>query len=776
MSQFGISQSVTRVEDARLITGAGQYTDDINLPGQTIAFALRASVAHARIKRIDASAARAMPGVLDVITAQELEAENANGLMPCDIPLDNQDGTPRGDPKRRVINTDKVRHVGEILAFIVAETLAQAKDAAEQIELDLDDLPAATGTETALAPGQPLVHDSVAENKVFDWAFGDQSDVDAAFANAAHVTRLELINNRVIVNSMEPRGAVAEYDAASGKTTVYTGSQGVWGMKAFLANNVLHVDPEQVRVVTPEVGGGFGMKAMLYPELALVAVAARRLGRPVKWISDRGEAFVSDNMGRDHVTTAELAFDKDHHIVGMRVTTLANMGAYLSLFAPFIPTGAALKVLPGVYDVKRLHYRVLGVLSNTVPVDAYRGAGRPESIYVIERLMDQAARELGLDRAELRRKNFIPPQAMPFKTVVGEVYDSGEFARVLDTALENADWQGFAGRREQSRAQGKLRGIGMCYYIESTMGDPMEHAAIRFNEAGEVEVLVGTQSNGQGHETAFAQILHQRLGVPFEKIRVVQGDSDRIKSGGGTGGSRSVTAEGWAISNAAENVIERGKHYAALELEAATADIEFNAGQFTIAGTDRGVDIMTLAQKARTLPPPTGQDVQEPGLDADASIEVKAWTFPNGCHIAEVEIDPDTGALNLANYVVVDDFGKLINPMLVAGQVHGGVVQGLGQALLEQAVYDEDGQLLTGSFMDYGMPRADNMPAISFSTVEVPCKNNPLGMKGCGEAGSVGSCGAVINAIIDALSERGVKAIDMPATPEKIWRLAQQAA
>ena len=775
MSKFGVSQPVRRVEDARLLTGAGQYMDDINLDHQTYGYMLRSPVAHARIKSIDTSAAQVLPGVLLILTATELAAEQANIPLPCVIPLQNRDGSERADPKRLVLPDDKVRHVGDNIAFIVAETLAAAKDAAEAIAIDFDELDAVSDSSKALAAGQPLAHDEVPSNQAFDWGFGDADKTAAAFAQAAHISTLELINNRVIVNAMETRGVLAAYDSDSGKMTVHTCTQGGWMLKDFLVD-VLHTEADKVRVITPDVGGGFGMKAMIYPELALTAVAARKLGRPVKWIGERSDAFLSDNMGRDHVTTAELAFDEDHHITGMRVETTANMGAYLSLFAPFIPTEAALKVLPGVYDVKNLHYRVLGVLTHTTPVDAYRGAGRPESIYVIERLIEQAARELGVDGSELRRRNFIPPTAMPFTTAAGEVYDTGDFAKVMDAALKQADWAGFAARQQQAQQQGRRRGIGMCYYIESTMGEPSETATIQFTADGMVNVLVGTQTNGQGHATAYAQILSDKLGVPFDKVRTVQGDTDLIAAGGGTGGSRSVTAEGWAINDAGDTVIERGKHYAAQELEAAVADIEFSTGQFTIAGTDRKIDIMTLADKARTMSePPAGY---EGGLDATATIEVGAWTFPNGCHIAEVEIDEDTGTTEVVAYSVVDDFGHLINPMLVEGQVHGGVVQGLGQALMEHAIFDDNGQLLSGSFMDYCMPRADNMPELSFSNVVVPCKTNPMGMKGCGEAGSVGSCGAVINAIIHALHDLGVERVDMPATPEKIWQLihTRQAA
>ena len=775
MSRFGVSQPVRRVEDARLVTGSGRYMDDLNLTNQAYGYVLRSQTAHAGIRSIDASAAKSAPGVLAVYTHQELTEANANIPLPCGIPLENRDGSERAEPQRLLLTNDKVRHVGDNLAFIVAESLSAAKDAAELIKLDLEELDTATETVTATAAGQPLVHDEVANNRVFDWHFGDENAINAAFSNAAHISKLELVNNRVIANAMETRGVAAELDDASGKMTIHANTQGGWLWLDFLAA-ALNMERDKIRVVTPDVGGGFGMKAMIYPELALTALAAKQLKRPVKWMGERSDAFLSDNMGRDHITTAELAFDSDQRIVGMRVNTIANMGAYLSLFAPFIPTMAALKVLPGVYDVKNLYYRVEGVMTHTTPVDAYRGAGRPESIYVIERIIDQAARELGVDCTELRRKNFIPANAMPFTTSAGEIYDTGEFAQVMDKALAQIDWQGFSQRKASSQQNGKRRGIGMCYYIESTMGDPFEHAAIRFAEDDAVEVVVGTQSNGQGHETVFAQILSQRLGVPFDSIRVIQGDTDLLPAGGGTGGSRSVTAEGWAIQEAADTVIERGKHYAAQELEAAVADIEFNRanGAFNITGTDRRIDVITLARQARVMAQqPAGF---EGGLDAEVRVDIPAWTFPNGCHIAEVEIDPDTGIVDVVAYSVVDDFGNLINPLLVEGQVHGGVVQGLGQALMEQTVYDDGGQLLTGSFMDYCMPRADNMPAMQFSNVVVPCKNNPFGMKGCGEAGSVGSCAAVINAIIDALHDIGVNSVDMPATAEKIWQLMQQQA
>jgi carbon-monoxide dehydrogenase large subunit len=771
MAKFGIGQPVRRVEDQRFITGTGRYTDDIDLDGQVYLAVVRSPEAHARIRSIDVAAARAAPGVLAVVTGKEYAATGGNAL-PCGIPMENRDGSKGQNRLRPVLCIDRVRHVGDNVAFVVAETPGQAKDAAELVAVDYESLPAVADTESAVEPGQPLVHDDVPNNLSFDWEYGDRAAVDAAFAGAAHITKLRVVNNRLVANAIEPRAAIADYDGAAGTITLHTCTQGGWLLTDILAG-ALKIDPAKVRILTPDVGGGFGMKAFFYPEYAMAAWASRLLGRPVKWTGERSETFLADVMGRDHVTAAELALDADHRILGMKVETTANMGAYSSLFGPFIPTGAALKVLPGVYDVKHLAYRVKGVLTNTTPVDAYRGAGRPESIYLMERLMDAAAREVGEDRAEFRRKNFIPSSAMPFKTAAGEIYDSGEFAQVMDTALKGADWSGFARRRSDAAARGLRRGIGLSYYIESTMGDPQEAAKIAFEDDGTVSVMVGTQSNGQGHETAYTQLVNDRLGVPFDKIRIVQGDTAKLKWGGGTGGSRSLTAEGMAIRDASELVIERGRHYAAQEFETAATDIEFvrAAGEFRVIGTDRRIGILELAAKARSMTPPEGG---APGLDAEAMAKIDAWTFPNGCHVAEVEVDPDTGTTRIVNYVAVDDFGVVLNPLLVAGQVHGGVVQGLGQALMEHAVYDDGGQLLTGSFMDYAMPHAADMPSFRVSTVEVPCRNNPLGVKGCGEAGSVASPAAVINAIIDALADLGVRHLDMPATPQRVWQTIQE--
>ncbi|HEX5796483.1 MAG TPA: xanthine dehydrogenase family protein molybdopterin-binding subunit [Geminicoccaceae bacterium] len=772
MAKFGVGQPVRRVEDQRFVTGAGRYADDINVAGQVYGYVLRSPEAHARIRSIDAEAAKAAPGVLAVITGADLVAAGAGNGLPCMIPMENRDGSQGVHKERPILCTEEVRHVGDPVAFVVAETLAEARDASEQIMVDYQSLPAVTETATAAASGQPLAHHDVPSNLAFDWEYGDRAAVEDALAKAARVVELRIVNNRLISNPIEPRAGLAEF--ADGKFTLQTCSQGVWLLRDPIAGAILKTEPQNLRVLTPDVGGGFGTKAFPYPEYAMLAFAARQVGRPVKWTGERSETFVSDVMGRDHVTTARLALDADHRIQGLAVDTAANLGAYTNMFGPFIPTGAALKVLPGVYDVKRLVYRVKGVLTNTTPVDAYRGAGRPESIYLMERLMDAAAREVGLDPAEFRRRNLVEAGAMPFRSAAGETYDSGEFGKVMDQAMAAADWPGFEQRRAEAARRGLRRGIGMCYYIESTMGDQFELASIRFEDDGSVSVAVGTQSNGQGHETAFAQVLSDRLGVPFEKIRLVQGDSERLPKGGGTGGSRSLTAAGLAIRDASDKVVERGKQFAAQELETAVADVEFVRadGAFQVVGTDRRIGIMELAQKARaSTSPPEGLTG---GLDADAEATIEAWTFPNGCHIAEVEVDPETGVTTIVRYTAVDDFGVVMNPMLVAGQVHGGVVQGIGQALYEEAVYDDSGQLLSGSFMDYCMPRADGVPAIEVSTLEVPCKNNPMGVKGCGEAGSVASPAAVINAIIDALADLGVRAIDMPATPQKVWRLIQE--
>ncbi len=768
MSKFGLSQPVRRVEDLRFLTGVGRYVDDINAEGQAFAYVVRSNVAHGRVLGLNTETAKRMPGVVDIITAKELEARGVNALS-CEIPLKNRDGNRRANPARPVLASGRVRYVGDPVAFVVAESSALARDAGESVELDLDPLDAVTRTDSADAEGAPLVHDEIKRNLIFDWDFGDEQSVRSAMETAAHRVEIRLVNNRVVANSIEPRGALAVPCSEDEVLTLYANTQGGWDLRDVIAERI-GLDPARVRVVTPDVGGGFGMKGVTYPEQVLTAYAAHKLKRPVKWCPERSEAFLSDTMGRDHVTRATLGFDHDQRILAMAVDTRANMGAYLSDYAPFIPTLAAVKVLPGVYDVKNLHYRVRGVATHTTPVDAYRGAGRPESIFVIERLMDESARALGTDPVTLRRKNLIAAKDMPFKTAAGEAYDCGDFAAVLDAALARARTSEFSARRREAQERGKLLGLGLCYYIESTMGWPQESAEILFDGDG-VEVLVGTQSNGQGHETAYNQLVHQGLGLPLESINVVQGDTGRIRKGGGTGGSRSVTAQGWAIGDAVRVVLDKGRRYAAERLEAALEDIEFESGRFRIVGTDRAISLLELA---RSLAEESEAKDPHP-MDGQASVKIKKWTFPNGCHVAEVEISPQTGKVEIVHYTVVDDFGNVINPMLLEGQVHGGVVQGAGQALMECAVYDHAGQLLTGSFMDYQMPRADDFPFFDFTTMGVPTTNNPLGIKGCGEAGTVGSIAAVANAVHDALNDAGAGPVDMPLTPMRIWSALKKA-
>jgi carbon-monoxide dehydrogenase large subunit len=772
MAKFGLSQSVRRVEDPRLLVGGGRYTDDIHIAGAARGYVLRSPHAHAAIRSIDAAAAKAMPGVLAVITGADLQAAGI-GEVPCAIPLKNADGSPRAETPRLPLATDRVRHVGDPVAFVVAETQQQARDAAEAIEVDYDILPSATELATAHEPGQPQVWEGAPNNTCFDWEAGDKAKTDAMFAQAAHVTRLTVVNNRVVVASMEGRACAAEFDAATGRFTLHAGTQGSWLVKNLLASSVLKVDPSVIRVVTPDVGGGFGMKLYLYAEYALCAVAARQVGRPVKWAAERTEAFLSDTHGRDNITLGELALDSNGKFLALRTKNYANMGAYLSTFAPFIPTGAGTKVLASVYDFQAIHARVLGVLTHTVPVDAYRGAGRPESNYLVERLIDTAAAEIGVDRIELRRRNMVPSSAMPHVTPVGQRYDSGEFERLMDEALARIDWAGFDRRRAEAASRGKKRGIGLAYYLEATGGGPTENAKIVFVEGGFVDVYVGTQSTGQGHETAYAMLTAHELGIPMDKIRVKQGDSETLPAGGGTGGARSLYSEGQAILVTAASVIEKGKGAASDALEAAKVDIEFAGGKFTVAGTDKAIGILDLAERQRARVA-RGEDTVL--LDALETAQIAAHTFPNGCHVAEVEVDPETGTIAIPRYIVVDDVGHALNPLIVRGQVHGGVAQGVGQAIMERTSYDpESGQLLTASFMDYALPRAEDLPDIEVDLIEVPCETNPLGVKGAGEAGAVGSPPAVVNALVDALGDLGVKQIDMPATPEVVWKALRAA-
>ena len=765
MAKFGLSQPLRRIEDPRLLKGGGRYTDDIDLPGQGYGHVLRSPHAAATITGIDTAAARAMPGVLGVFTHADI-AEL--GDLPCAVPLKNRDGSPRANTPRPALANGQVRHVGDPVAFVVAETSKQARDAAEAIEVGYAELASATDLGSALDAGQPEVWAGT-KNLCFDWEVGDKAKTDALFAGAAHVTTRRLVNNRVVVASMEARAALGSYEAGEGKFSLWTNTQGSWLVKGLLANAVFKLPEDKFRVVTPDVGGGFGMKLFLYPEHVLTLFAARALGRPVKWTSERTEAFLTDTQGRANITECSIALDADGKVLALRTKNYAEMGAYLSTFGPFIPTMAGTKVLASVYGFQAIHANVIGVLTNTTPVDAYRGAGRPESNYVVERLIDAAAGELGVDRAELRSRNMVPQSAMPFTTAMDQRYDSGDFALVYETALKRMDWAGFPARRAASKAQGKRRGIGLAYYLEATGGAPSERAEVRFAADGMVDVLVGTQSTGQGHETAYAMMTSFELGIPVEKIRILQGDSDLIPTGGGTGGARSLYSEGQAILLTAATVIEKGKQAASEHLEAAPVDIEFTKGTFSVVGTDKAVNILDLAAAQRAALAAGNTSATQ--LDAAEVAEIKSHTFPNGCHAAEVEVDPETGHVAVVKYTVVDDVGHALNPMIVRGQVHGGVAQGYGQAVLERTSYDkESGQLLSASFQDYALPRASDLPDIDVQLMEIPCETNPMGVKGAGEAGAVGSPPAVMNALVDALSEDGVTHIDMPATPEVVWK------
>ncbi len=771
MSQFGLAQPVRRVEDPRLLKGAGRYTDDIVLPGMLFGVVLRSPHAAATITAIDTSAAKTMPGVKAVYTSADLNADSIGGL-PCAVPMTNRDGSSGAMPPHPVLADGAVRHVGDPVAFVVASTIQEARDAAEAIRVDYDILSSATDLATAIDTGVAQVWPDVANNTVFDWEIGDKAATEAEFAKAAHVTRLHVVNNRIIVSSMEARAALADYDGD--RWTLYTNTQGGWLVKGLISSAVFKTDAEKFRIITPDVGGGFGMKLFLYAEHVLTCYAARKLGHPVKWAAERSEAFLCDTQGRDNLTLGEIAMDAQGKFLALRTRNVANMGAYLSTFAPYIPTYAGTSVLASIYGFKAIYANVIGVFTNTPPVDAYRGAGRPEANYLVERLVDAAAREMKIDRIELRRRNMVPSSAMPHSTPVGKTYDSGEFSTVLDAALKTTDYAGFPARRAASAAKGKRRGIGVAYYLEATGGDATERAEIRFADDGFVDVYVGTQSTGQGHETAYVQLTSDRLGIDGEKIRVRQGDTDTIPVGGGTGGARSLYSEGQAILLTASTVIEKGKKAASEALEAAPADIVFEGGRFSIVGTDRGMDILTLATTQRKKAA-AGEDVTT--LDAAEIANIDHHTFPNGCHIAEIEVDPETGHIDILRYSVTDDVGKAVNPMIVAGQVHGGVAQGIGQAMMERTAFDPStGQLLSGSFMDYQLPRADDLPDIEVELIEVPCGTNPLGVKGAGEAGAVGSPPALMNALLDALADSGITQIDMPATPEVVWRALAQAA
>jgi carbon-monoxide dehydrogenase large subunit len=763
---YAVSQPVTRTEDPRLLRGGGVYTDDRNLEGQAYAVFVRSPVAHGDLKAINIDAAKAAPGVLAVYTHADIEAAGF-GTLPNNLPLKSRDGSPLIKPPRPILATGRVRNVGEPVVGVIAETLAQARDAAELVELDIVVLPANTDMDAAVAEGALQLHEDAPGNVCVDFQMGDAEATAAAFEAAAHVTSLRLENNQVFVSAMEPRAFIGDFDAAADRYIVYTGCQGVFGMRNILANQILKCEPEKVRVITGEVGGSFGMKAMPYNEYPVVLLAAKQLGRPVKWTADRSESMLADHMGRGSVYKGELALDAEGKFLAARVNGIANMGSYLTGTGPHCQTANVGKNLPCMYLTPAIDVNMRCAFTNTTYVGAYRGAGRPEGNYIMERLVDTAAREMGIDPIEIRRRNLVPTEAMPFTAASGQVYDSGDFPPMLDKAVAAADWNGFAGRKAESEAAGKKRGLGICAYVEVSAPAGKEMGGLRFGDDGRVTIVSGTQDYGQGHRATFAQILSARMGIPFDKIDLLQGDSDELIIGGGTGGSRSVIAEAGALYETAAAVIEKGRAVAGHVLEAAVEDVEFSDGEFRIAGTDRSVGIFELAQRAREI---GGANGLPETLDTELVHDTAPSSFPNGVHVCEVEIDPDTGATRVDRYTVVDDFGTIVNPLLAEGQVHGGVVQGIGQALMEHIVYDDDGQLLTGSYMDYQLPRAVEVPDMVFDDHPVPATTNVIGAKGAGEAGCSGSLAAVMNAVVDALAEYGVTNIDMPATPHRVWQ------
>ncbi len=764
MNKFGIGQPVPRVEDPRFITGRGRYVDDIDLPRQCCGVVLMSPHAHARIKKIDTAKAKAAAGVLAVLTGADVTADKLGPLAP---PMPEDMGGPKGfRTPRAILVTDKVRAVGDRVAFVVAETPAQARDAAELIEIDYEPLPAVISAEDAVKPGAPTVWDEAPGNVAFTLMMGNKDATDAAFAGAKHAVSLKLTNNRITANSIEPRAAIGEYHPDGDSYTLYSTSQNPHGTRSSVAGQVLKVPETKLRVISPDVGGGFGMKHGGYPEDALVVWASRHVGgRPVKWVSTRSEALLGDSQGRDQIVTGELAFDERGKALGLRVNALHAMGSHVFGASMVVPL-FALRLAPGVYQIPAVHAVGRAVLTNTIPLAPYRGAGRPEATFLIEQLLDRAARVIGIDPIEIRRRNFIPASAMPHKIQTGITYDSGDFVHVMDECLKLADWDGFPKRAAESKKHGKLRGRGIGYFLEeaAVFNDRM---VLRFDPSGMLTILAGTHSHGQGHATVYAQMVTEWLGVPFENIRFVQGDTDAVPIGRGSYGSRSMHVGGNALKRAADAIIEKAKPMAAMMLEAAAGDIEFKDGQFRIVGTDRALPITAVAKafyRPAMLPPQF--DV---GLEASGTFAAEPPNYPNGCHLCEVEIDPDTGLVTLVRYAAVDDVGKIMNHLLCEGQIHGGVAQGVGQALMEAIVFDGDGQLVTGSFQDYAMPRAEDFPDLASELTEVPAKTNPLGVKGAGEAGATGAPPAVIGAILDALKPLGIDHIDMPATPARVW-------
>ncbi|HJP21390.1 MAG TPA: xanthine dehydrogenase family protein molybdopterin-binding subunit [Alphaproteobacteria bacterium] len=767
--RFGLGQAAPRVEDQRFLTGGGRYTDDIDLAGQVWAHMLRSPHAHASIRSIDVEAARAMPGVLAVFTGSDVAADglgNMPSLAAKLVPLERPDGSPMFQPPCPALVRDKVAFVGDYVAFVVAESRSQAQEAAELVEVDYDPLPANVRTADAGAGGAPAVWDDCPDNICFRLEMGDKAAVESAFAAAAHVTRLELPLARVAVNPLEPRAALGDYDPVERRYTLYSGNQFPHDMRSWLAESVLRIPEIRLRIVSPDMGGSFGLRATIFPELALVLWAAKRLGRPVKWTNERSDGLL-DEQARDFIMTLELALDADGQFQALRLRSLANMGAYLSNFGP-LPAFGNLGGLAGVYRTPAIHAEVLGVFTNSAPIGPCRGAGRPEATLILEQIIDLAARELGIDRVELRRRNIIPPEAMPFQTGLTFNYDCGEFERNMDRALVMADAAGFESRRKLARAAGNLRGLGLANAIEQAAGMFDEGGEIRFDRQGHATIFMGTHSHGQGHETVFRQLLADRLGLEFEAMRYVQGDTDLVGYGHGTGGSRASGLGGAALLGAAEKIIDKGRLIAAHSLEAAALDIEFAEGRFSVAGTDRSLslaEVAAIAFEPAQLPPG-----MESGLQGFATFKATAPTFPNACHVSEVEIEPETGVVRILRYVAVDDVGTVMNPLLLEGQLHGGIVHGIGHVLGEQVLWDEAGQVLTGSFMDYTMPRADDVPFFELETNPVPSPRNPLGIKGAGEAGTVGAVACVANAILDALAPLGIRQLPLPATPERIWR------
>lgn len=774
-STDGIGARVARREDKRFITGKGRYTDDMRVPGMMHAAFVRSPHAHARVRGIDADAARKMPGVIDILTGHELVADGVGNLI-CGWMIHSKDGTPMKMGAWRALESELVRHVGQAVAVVVAETRSQARDAADAVEVDYEPLPAVVDSLDALKAGAPQIHPEAEGNLIYDWEIGDQASTDAAFAAAAHVTRMEIRNNRLVPNPMEPRAALAHYDEAEEHYTLWTTSQNPHVARLVLSA-FYNIAPEhKLRVIAPDVGGGFGSKIYIYPEEMVCLWASKKTGVPVKWTSDRTEAFLTDAHGRDHYSEAEVALDADNRITGLRVKTVANLGAYMSLFSSSVPTYLYATLLSGQYDIPAIHCNVKTVYTNTTPVDAYRGAGRPEATYLVERMMETTAREIGMDPAEFRRKNFV--RSFPHQTPVIMCYDAGDYDASLDAALEAIDYTGFAARKAEAARRGKLRGIGFSCYIEACGIAPSqavgslgagvglwESAEVRVNPVGTIEVLTGSHSHGQGHETTFAQLVADRLGVGIDTVSIVHGDTDKVQFGMGTYGSRSGAVGMSAISKALDKVETKAKKLAAHLMEAAEGDITLDGGTFRVAGTDKELPFFQVALAAYTAHNmPAGM---EPGLKEGAFYDPTNFTFPSGTYICEVEVDPDTGKVEIVDFVAADDFGTIINPMIVEGQVHGGLTQGIGQALLENASYDEDGQLLSASYMDYTMPRADDVPSYRLMTTLTVCPGNPLGMKGCGEAGAIGSPPAVMNAITNAI---GTNALEMPATPEVVWR------